>query len=108
MTFRVTVAEHAEADLRAATDWIASQSPEAAARWANGFQRVLQSLRSNPRRCGHANEHQKVPFELRQLLYGRRRNYRAIFTIRGDEVVVLAIRHAARQDLSAEDLSSRS
>jgi plasmid stabilization system protein ParE len=107
MTFTVTVSDRAEADLRAATEWIARNAPETAARWVNGFHRALRSLESNPRRCGHANEHQKVPFELRQLLYGRRRNYRAIFTIRENEVVVLAIRHAAQQDLSADDLSPR-
>jgi plasmid stabilization system protein ParE len=107
MKFSVRISAYAEADLRAATEWIARDSSEAAARWANGFQRLLRSLSSNPRRCGFANEHGSVPFEVRQILYGRRRNYRAIFTIRDHEVVVLAIRHAAQQDLSPEYLSSR-
>ena len=43
-------------------------------------------------------------FELRQLLYGRRRTYRALFTIREHDVVVLSIRHSAQRDLTPDDL----
>jgi hypothetical protein len=41
------------------------------------------------------------PFEVRQLLYGRKAHrFRVLFTIDGDIVVVLHIRHGRRQHLS--------
>ena len=44
--------------------------------------------------------------EIRQLLYGRRGGvYRVLFTITGRDIRVLHIRHAAREALSAKELS---
>lgn len=67
---------------------------------------ALNSLTQSPERCGLAPENDAVEPEIRQLLYGRRSGvYRALFTITGQDVRVLHIRHAAREALSAEDLS---
>jgi hypothetical protein len=41
------------------------------------------------------------PFEVRHLLYGRRPHvYRVLFTIKGDKVTILHIRHGRRQAVS--------
>ena len=98
MTFQVA---H---ELRAATRWIARDNPQAAERWFHGFTDAIQSLSENPRSCGYAQEHGRFPFELRQLLYGRRKTYRAVFTIEADAVVILTIRHSARRNLRRSEL----
>lgn len=73
-------------------------------RWFNGFCKAILSLRANSWRCGLTRESARFPYELRQLLYGRKRSHRAVFTIRGDTVLVLTIRHTAQQDLEPDDL----
>jgi plasmid stabilization system protein ParE len=104
MRYRVVITDRATRELNDAADWMADRAPRAAERWFNGFCRAILSLREHPRRHGLAREAAIFPYELRQLLYGKKRNHRAVFTIRGDTVLVLTIRHAAQQDLSLEDV----
>jgi plasmid stabilization system protein ParE len=103
MTYDVRVTDRAERQLNDAADWIAKSAPAAADRWFNGFVAALRGLKHNPERCGLAHENPMFSYELRQLLYGRRRNYRALFTVRGNIVVVLAIRHSAQPDVTPDD-----
>lgn len=104
MTYKVLISRRAQRELNQAADWIAKSAPETAERWFNKFVEALLTLRDNPHRCGFARENPSFPYELRQLLYGRRRNYRALFTIRENSVVVISIRHAAQRDLTPEDV----
>lgn len=104
MAYRVTYTSQAYADLDAATAWIAKESPSKASRWYFGFKKAILSLAENPERCRKAVESSLFPFEVREFLYGRQRSYRAIFTIRDDEVVILAIRHTARDYLQPDDV----
>lgn len=80
--------------------------PQAAEKWLNGFVAALFTLVTDPRSHGLAHENDHFSCELRQLLYGRRRNYRALYTIRDDrsEVVILTIRHAAQDDVSEAEI----
>ena len=60
----------------------------------------METLTRHPLRCPRAAESDRFPEELRELLYGKRKNkYRIIFTIRGSEVVVLYVHHSARKEL---------
>jgi plasmid stabilization system protein ParE len=104
MSHRVVVTQRAERELDEATAWIAQHASETSRRWFWGFVEALHSLQDNPARCGLARENSLVTQKIRQLLYGRRRTYRAIYTVHGDAVVVLAIRHTAQQDLRADEL----
>ncbi len=106
MTCQVVVLRRAERELDAAADWIAEYSPEAAARWFSSFVDVLLSLENNPQRCGFAPKNDASSYELRQLIYRPRqgRTFRAIFTIKGNQVRVLRIRGAGQDLLAAEDL----
>ncbi len=106
MTFDVLVTERAERELNEAADWIAGDAPETSENWFNGFVAAIVSLGEHPERCGLARENDRFPFDLRQLLYGRRRNHRALFIIRGNLVVVLSIRHAAQADVTPDDFLS--
>lgn len=102
--YQVQVTGRAKQELREASAWIAADAPETAERWVHGFWTAIESLSTFPRRCSLAGEHARFPYELRQLLYGRSRSYRAIFTIQEDVVTVLAIRHAKQADLTLEDV----
>ena len=104
MNYKVIIQPPALADLDEAYQWIAQRSPENAARWFNGFVDAIQTLERFPARCGVAPESEQIGQEIRQLLYGRRGGvYRALFVIRGREVHVLHIRHAARDTMTPEE-----
>ena len=106
MKYQVVVLRRAEQELDAAADWIAEYSPEAADRWFSAFVDALLSLEDDPQRCGLAPENVASSYELRQLIYRPRqgRTFRAIFTIKGNQVRVLRIRGAGQDLLAAEDL----
>lgn len=101
MTYRVELAETAKADIRDATRWLRNRTSDAAVnKWLNGLYKALNALGNSPTRCPIAAEDDKFPEEIREHLYGqRRRKYRIIFTIRGDTVFILYVRHGARDEL---------
>jgi plasmid stabilization system protein ParE len=58
---------------------------------------AFSSLRHNPRRCARVFAAEFGGLEIRQLVYGRRRGrYRILFTISGDTVEIIRVRHGAR------------
>ena len=98
MAFRVEITPQAEQDAEAILEWlIAQEAGEAGLRWFIRLRKAIATLAERPRRCPPAPENASVPFEMRQLLYGRRPHvYRILFTIEGDVVCVLRIRHGRR------------
>jgi plasmid stabilization system protein ParE len=111
MTYRVDLAEAAEAEIDAAYLWISRQSPERAGQWYSGLLQVLESLSEMPRRCPLARENPHFEEEVRQLLYGRGRSvYRILFVIRDTpgnheepSVRIIHVRHGAQQTLGTSD-----
>ena len=81
-----------------AVQWYAERSWEAAQRWHAGLTRAIKSLGKTPTRCPVSHTDSEVlGCEARVLLYGKLRGvYRILFTIIGDDVWVLRIRHSAR------------
>lgn len=102
MAFRVKQALKAKRDLDLILEWLRSQyAGETGLRWFQGLKEAVASLSELPQRCPLAPENAEFPFEVCQLLYGRKPHvYRILFTIEGDTVVVLHIRHARRQPLA--------
>lgn len=100
MRYEVVFREEARLEALDAARYIASHgSAEAALRWFDGLETALNSLTVSPARCGLAREHASfVGGTLRQLLYT---SYRVLFVVLADEVHVLHVRHASRQDLDA-------
>jgi len=96
--YRVLVTSGAHREALDVAAFVAEHgSPEAALRWIDGLEAAIASLSEMPRRCGLAREHGAIAgHEIRQLVYGA---YRLIFTIRGDELLVLHVRHAARREI---------
>ena len=106
MTYRTLLTARAERDRDAAYDrYSENYSREFADRWYRGFRRAVRSLGVNPRRCALAHESNIFSFELRELLFGgRRQKHRILFTLHGDKVLILHIRHSAQRDLTEDDL----
>jgi plasmid stabilization system protein ParE len=101
MAFRVEVTPHAKQDANAILKWLLAQhAGEAGLRWFRKLEEAIASLADLPGRCRLAPENASVPFEMRQLLYGQRpHKYRILFTIEGEVVYVLRIRHGRRRHL---------
>jgi plasmid stabilization system protein ParE len=102
MPYRVEITRAARAEAREAYLWMHEHSPEAAARWYNGLEEAIDTLRTHPRRCPLAPEAAFFGQEIRQLLYGRRRSvYRILFEISEDErtVHIVHVVHGARDNL---------
>ncbi|HVS39103.1 MAG TPA: type II toxin-antitoxin system RelE/ParE family toxin [Gemmataceae bacterium] len=105
MSFRVIFRPRARDDIAAATAWLAQGSPAAAARWRSGLFHIVEKLETNPTLYPGADEATDLGVDLRELLYGRRpRVYRILFTITGQTVNVLRVRHAAQDRLKPGDV----
>jgi plasmid stabilization system protein ParE len=101
MTYHVIIQPQAEAEIEAAYLWRRERAPQAAARWFAEIVEAINTLEQFPGRCPLAPEHAHFAEEIRQLLFGRRNDvYRILFTIQGDTVHVLHVRHGAQQQLT--------
>jgi len=102
MAYRVKQTAYADHDLDLILEWLlAQQAGETGIRWFHRLQETLQSLSELPHRCPLAPENAAFPFEVRQLIYGRKPHfYRILFAIEGDTVVILHIRHGRRLPLA--------
>ena len=98
MIYSVIVTPTADAEAMDAFHWYANKSLAAAAKWHAGLSRALASLTKNPLRFPISeDDSEALGREVRMLIYGRRLGvYRILFSVRGDVVRVLRIRHSAR------------
>jgi len=107
MTYKLNVARRAEQDRDETFKWYQENYSEAfAVRWYVGISKAIQSLTVNPLRCTVARENNRFSFKLQELLYGRSKHnrHRILFTVEGDTVYVLHIRHSARDKIREGDL----
>jgi plasmid stabilization system protein ParE len=102
MAFRVETSAHAESEAEAILEWLLSQhTGETGVSWFLALEDAIASLALFPERCPLAPETILFPFDVRQLLYGRKPHvYRILFMIEGDVVSVLHIRHGRRKPWS--------
>jgi|SRR5580700_3878402 plasmid stabilization system protein ParE len=102
MAFRVETSAQAESDANSILEWLLSEhAGETGIRWFLALDDAIASLARFPERCPLAPEAGRFPFEVRQLLYGRKPHiYRILFTIDGETVKILHIRHGRRERLS--------
>ena len=94
MPYRLRYTYRAIRELNAAADWIAQHAPETAEIWFDQFIDKLSQLQFNPNCYGFAPENERSKIVIRQLLFltASRQANRALFTISGNEVVILGIR----------------
>lgn len=98
--FIVEVTEQASREAEEAYLWMKETSPEAAADWFEGLVEAVNSLANFPKRCALAPESKAFKSAIRQLLYS---HYRILFTLEGNAVYVLHIRHKARKPLPPDE-----
>jgi plasmid stabilization system protein ParE len=103
MAFRVEISAEAETDADAILEWLISQhAGETGIRWFLALDDAIASLATFPKRCPLAPETSRFPFEVRQLLYGHKPHvYRILFSIEGETVYVLHLRHGRRDAVSS-------
>jgi len=104
--FTVYLTVRAIRDLESSREYIARFAPETAGRWYCEILEKLLRLEENPQSRPLAPEGAEFPFEIRQLLIRTksRRANRALFTIVGDQVRVLAIRRPGQPLITRDDI----
>jgi plasmid stabilization system protein ParE len=105
MKYRLTVTPRAKDDIdRNANWWADHHSIEQALKWSDAVYDQLESLRDFPENRSLSAENDEFDYEIRDKFVGlgTRPGYRAIFTIKGDEVFVLTVR-AGEQDRLTPD-----
>jgi toxin ParE1/3/4 len=104
MAYRLKLMPRAQRDLSGIYAWIGAHSSDAALAWYLGLRDAIGTLRNRPGRCPLTPEDRR----LRHLLYGHKPHvYRIIYRIleKPRQVDVLHIRHGARQEFKAGDLT---
>ncbi|HUY93308.1 MAG TPA: type II toxin-antitoxin system RelE/ParE family toxin [Pirellulales bacterium] len=106
MTVKLRILARADRDLQGIFNFIAELSPAGAERWWNAFLGAAARATSHPDQHPFAPENSLVDRELRQFFFKTRRGkkYRAIFTIAGDELLILRVRGPAQSPLTGDDL----
>ena len=103
MNYQVIVTPTADAEAMEAFRWYADRSLDAGEKWYAGLDHAINSLAVTPTRCPVSRQDSEaLGCEVRFLLYGKRRGvYRILFSIDGDTVSVLRIRHRAQSPIDA-------
>ncbi len=105
MSFVVRVHGQAKQDIaRNALWWAENHSVDKALEWIDAVEMQLKELSESPEQWGLALENGLFAYEIRERMagLGKRRTYRAIFSIQGDVVHVLTVQRSF-QDTVAVD-----
>lgn len=92
-TFRVEITANAEADVAQVWEYLAQDNPEAATAFILRLEKQIDTLENFPERCPPIPENRLLGAAYRHLLFGQ---YRAIFRMTGDCVIVMRVLHGAR------------
>ena len=106
MTLKLVITERAHQDIeRNAVWWARNHSLTQAIDWQDAVYRQIETIPEMPASYALAPENSKFDEELRQKNVGLGvGGYRAVFTVRGDEVHVLTIRRGVQQELKEQDI----
>ena len=105
--YEVLLTRRAQEELDQQHDWWAEhRSANQANRWYVGFVAEMLTLEQNPKRCMLAPENKLFPYTVWQLNYGISRGltHRALYTIKGNTIVILRVRHLRQAMLMEENL----
>lgn len=106
MTFWLNVTNQARDDItRNAAWWAENHSLDEALSWYDSVYEQMSELLTEPESHGYAAENDSFPYDLREkLVGGKKRTYRAIFTVVSTEVRVLAVRRAAQRPVTPDEI----
>jgi len=99
MEYRVEIAPRAKRDLDKLYTWAASGAPLRGPLWFDGLTDAILSLARLPERCAVVPALSSQSRSVRRLVFGKKRNsYRVYYTVFGEVVRVVHIRHSARRE----------
>ena len=103
-TYEVVIQTSAEAEINEAFLWFYERVPDKAVEWYKNLEFSIYSLETLPHRCGLAPENEAFKEEIRQLLFRKHKTiFRILFTIHGETVHVLHVRHGSQNTLGEND-----
>lgn len=106
MSFEIEYTANARRELEDTYLWIKARAPISAVRWREDLIAKVELLSDDPHRHRLAPESKKFSCDIRQILFRKRRSqFRILFTITGQRVVILSIRHHSRRPLEDGDLA---
>ncbi len=101
MSYEVVIMPSAKADIFETRTWLLENAPEKADPWLWSCSQAATSLGEHPLRCRVSEESVEFDIEVRELLFGDRRNiYRILFAVAGSKVNILRVRSTRQQRLS--------
>lgn len=94
MAFRISVTRRAELDAQEIFSWLLLYSFQGAESWFSHYLNAVASLSTFPERGGIAEESLKPGDHVRQIFFktSAGRNYRLLYSVCGDEVVIMHVR----------------
>ena len=106
MKFRVKTLQRARRAYNQILAYIAERSPSGAIAWGSAFDAVLKHLAESADTFPLAWESEDAEVDVREALFKTRRGltYRVLFTICGQEVLVLHVRGPGQAPVTPEDL----
>ena len=107
MAHQVTILPQARGDIDRNADWWAEHhSVEQALRWSEAIYEQLESLRDFPESHSLSAENDEFPYEIREKLVGlgSRPRFRAVFTVKDNEIFVLTVRAAEQDRMTPDDV----
>jgi plasmid stabilization system protein ParE len=105
MPFRVDYRSHAECDIRNAERMLSKVGKHSLERWRKRLVKLVEQLEDDPYRFPEAYEAESLDIDLREAIFGQRPHiYRMLFTVFGNTVNVLFVRHAAQDWITGDEL----
>jgi plasmid stabilization system protein ParE len=106
VTLKVRILPRAKSDFRQIFDYLEHHSPAGANRWRQAFLAGIDRAASNPEQFSVALENEQTKFTLRQVLFKTPHGlqYRSVFTVLDNEVLILRIRGAGQPDLDPDEI----
>ena len=106
MSYRVTVMPQAASDFEGCFGYIFNRSHQGAVALRQAFGKAVKSLEDDALAHGLAPESRDHPVEIRQILFRTRhgRSYRALYTIKNQDLSVLHVRGPGQDLISPDEL----
>jgi plasmid stabilization system protein ParE len=100
MKYEILIMPSAKADIFEIRTWLMEQDHDLADRWLWDCSQAITSLQNFPERCKVSEESVVFDVEVRERLFGNKRNtYRILFSIAKSEIAILHVRSTRQQRL---------
>jgi plasmid stabilization system protein ParE len=101
MRRKVCIVAEAEQQIEAVFSYISQDSPDHALQWARAIRRAIDHLADFPTSNPLVFDASTAGTDVRRALYGV---YSIFYTMEGDDILVLAVRHVARRPIEPQAL----